>query len=89
MYRTRAILSRSWIQAIHKDRLFWKNLLKNKEIVFENGVQNIQAAAYNGARTVFVNFLQEFICCLQIVCCKDRGGGRKSYLVKAYPFFRK
>ena len=46
------ITSRSWIQAIHKDRIFWKNLLKNKEMVFENGVKNIQAAAYNGARTV-------------------------------------
>ena len=42
IYRTR----------IHKDKKFWKNLLKNKEIVFENGVRNIQAAAYNGARTV-------------------------------------
>ena len=52
-YRTRAIISRSWIQAIHKDRIFWKNLLKNKEMVFGNGVKNIQAAAYNGARTVF------------------------------------
>jgi len=52
-YCTRAIISRSWIQAIHKDRIFWKNLLKNKEIVFENGVKNIQAAAYNSARTVF------------------------------------
>ena len=29
-----------------------KKLLKNKEMVFENGVKNIQAAAYNGARTV-------------------------------------
>ena len=54
------IRSHSWIQAIHKDRIFWKNLLKNKEMVFENGVNNIQAAAYNGARTVLtlnpVNF---------------------------------
>ena len=46
------ITSRSWIQAIHKDRIFWKNLLKNKEMVFEIGVKNIQAAAYNGARMV-------------------------------------
>ena len=30
-----------------------KNLLKNKEMVFENGAKNIQAEAYNGARTVF------------------------------------
>ena len=37
---------------MHKDKIFWKNLLKNKELVFENGVKNIQAAAYNGARTV-------------------------------------
>ena len=44
------------MQAIHKDRIFWKKLLKNKEIVFENGVKNIQAAAYNanGACTVFI-----------------------------------
>jgi len=46
------ITSRSWIQAINKDRIFWKNLLKNKEIVFENGVKNIQAAGYNGVRTL-------------------------------------
>ena len=32
-----------------------KNLLKNKEMVFENGVKNIQAAAYNGARMVYQN----------------------------------
>ena len=31
-----------------------KNLLENKEMVFQNGVKNIQAAAYNGARTVIV-----------------------------------
>ena len=47
------IASRSWIQAIYKDRIYWKKLLKNKEMVFENGVKNIQAAAYNGARTVY------------------------------------
>ena len=55
------IASRSWIQAIHKDRIFLKNLLKNKKMVFENGLKNIQAAAYNGARTVdrfeFKNYL--------------------------------
>ena len=55
------IRSRSWIKAIHKDRIFWKNLLKNKEIVFGNGVKNIQAASYNGARTV---------CSLHIICVK-------------------
>ena len=64
-YRTRAIISRSWLQAaleykpyIIKDRIFLKNLLKNKEIVFENGVKDIQAAAYNGARTVVLFSLQ-------------------------------
>ena len=48
------IRSRSWIQAIHKDRIFWKKKhLKNKEMVFENGVKNIQATGYNGTRTVY------------------------------------
>ena len=32
-----------------------KKLVKNKEMVFENGVKNLQAAAYNGARTVYIN----------------------------------
>ena len=32
------------------DRIFWKNLLENKEMVFKNGVKNIQAVGYNGAR---------------------------------------
>ena len=44
-YRTRAIISQ-------KGRIFWKNLLNNKEMVLGNGVKNIQAAAYNGARMV-------------------------------------
>ena len=44
------ITSRSWIQAIHKDL---KKLLKNKALVFENGVKNIQASAYNDVRMVF------------------------------------
>ena len=30
-----------------------KNVLKNKEMDFKNGVKNIQVAAYNGARTVY------------------------------------
>ena len=56
-YHTHAIISRSWLQAAleykpYKDKKFLKNLLKNKEMVFENGVKNIQAADYNGARTV-------------------------------------
>ena len=43
------------------ERIFFKNLLKNKEIVFENGVKNIQAAAYNGARTVDKNVLLDLL----------------------------
>ena len=51
-------MSRSWLQAALEYKPYIrtefseKKLLKNKEIVFENGVENIQAAAYNGARTV-------------------------------------
>ena len=47
------VRSHFWIQAIHKGRIFYKNLLKNKEMVFGNGVKNIQASAYNGAHTVY------------------------------------
>ena len=43
-YRMGAIISRSWLQAIHKDRIFWKKLLKDKEMIFGNGVKNIQRA---------------------------------------------
>ena len=46
------IRNRSWILTIHKDRILWKNLLENKEMDFKNGVKNIPAAGYNGARTV-------------------------------------
>ena len=46
------ITNRSWILTIHKDKIFWKNLLENKEMVFKNRVKNIQAAAYNGFRTI-------------------------------------
>ena len=56
LYRTRAIITRSWILAKHKDRIFWKNLLENKEMVFKIGVKNVQAAAYNGAHTVIRKF---------------------------------
>ena len=51
--RIRAIITRSWILTIGKDRIFWKKLLENKEIDFKNGVENIQAAGNNGARMVF------------------------------------
>ena len=36
-----------------KDRMFWKKLLEHKEMDFKNGVINIQAEGYNGARTVY------------------------------------
>ena len=42
-----------WVLAIHKDRISWKKLLENKEMVFKNWVKAIQAAAYNGARTIY------------------------------------
>ena len=56
-YRTRhfnllLITNRSWILAIDNDRIFWKNLLENKEMVFKNEVKNIQTMGYNGARMV-------------------------------------
>ena len=37
---------------MHKDRIFPKNLLENKEMDIKNGVINIQTAGYNGAHTV-------------------------------------
>ena len=37
-----------------------KNLRKNKEMVFGNGVKNIQAAAYNGKRTVYQLLYENF-----------------------------
>ena len=46
------ITNRSWVLTIHKARIFWKNLLENKEMVFKNGVKSIQVAGYNGPCTV-------------------------------------
>jgi hypothetical protein len=46
------IRNRSWILTVHNDKIFWKNLLENKEMVLKNGVKNIQAVGYNGTRTV-------------------------------------
>ena len=40
------------VLTIHKDRIVWKNLLENKEMVFKNEVKNIQTMGYNGARMV-------------------------------------
>ena len=45
-------INRSWILTIDKDRIVWKNLLDNKEMVFKNGVKYIQAKGYDGVRTV-------------------------------------
>ena len=58
VYRTRAIITHSWLQTALeykpyiKTEFSKKNLLKNKELVFKNGVIIIQATGYNGARTV-------------------------------------
>ena len=57
VYRTRAIITRSWILTIHKDRIFWKNFLDNKEMFFKNRVKNIDAAAYNGACSTVHNIV--------------------------------
>ena len=61
VYHFRAIITRSGLETtldyqpyIHKDRIFWKKLLENKKMVFQNGVKSIQAATYNGARTVYL-----------------------------------
>ena len=35
------------------DRIFLKNALENKEMVFKKWVKNIQTEAYNGALTVY------------------------------------
>ena len=57
-YRTRAIITRSWLETALE---YWpyirtefseKNLLENKEMVSKKWVKNIQTAGYNGARTV-------------------------------------
>ena len=57
-YHTGVIISCSWLQAALEYKPYIrtefseKELLKNKEIIFENGVKRIQATAYNGACTV-------------------------------------
>ena len=45
-YHRGSIITRSWLQTAHeywpyisRDRIFWKNLLVNKEMVFKNGVK--------------------------------------------------
>ena len=53
-YRTRAIITRSWILTIHKARILWKKPLKKTFLAFKKWVKNIQTAGYNGAHTVIV-----------------------------------
>jgi hypothetical protein len=48
------ITNRCWILTIQKNRHFRKNLLEDKELVFKKGGKSIKAAAYNGARMVYV-----------------------------------
>ena len=43
------------------DKIFWKNLFENKEMDFKNGVKNIQAAGYNGARTVYWKYVLNYL----------------------------
>ena len=52
-YNPLLIRNRSRILTIHKDRIVWKEkFLENKEMVFQNGVKSIQAAACNGAHGI-------------------------------------
>ena len=45
-HNTLLITSCSWVLIIYKDRIYWKNLVENKEIVFKNGIISIQALCY-------------------------------------------
>ena len=44
----------AWCPSMSRSKIFLKNVLKNKEIVFKNGVQNKKATAYNCELTVFI-----------------------------------
>ena len=48
------IRNRSWILTIHKDRIFWKNLLEKMFFTFKMWLKNIQTSGYNGAGTVHI-----------------------------------
>ena len=50
----RFIRNSSWTLTIHKDRIFSKKLLENKEMDFKNQAMNIQAAGYSSACTVWL-----------------------------------
>ena len=49
----------SRILTIHKDRIFWKNLLENREMDFKNVVENIQTTGYDG-RCMLLRFSDKF-----------------------------
>ena len=40
---------------------FWKKIFEIKEMVFKNGVKNMKAAGYNGARMVFICFFHPHV----------------------------
>ena len=40
------IRNRSWILTIHKGRIFRKNVLKSKEMVYKNGLKNTSRCIY-------------------------------------------
>ena len=70
-YNPLLIRNRSWILTIHKDRIFWKNLLEKTFLTSKKWVKNIQTAGYNGARTVFhvklrINLLKHFLPALHL-----------------------
>jgi hypothetical protein len=52
-YNPLVIRNRSWILTIHKDRIFWKNLLEKTFLASKKWVKNIQTVGYNGASTVY------------------------------------
>ena len=52
--------NRSSILTLHNDRIFWKNLIENNELVFKNGIINIQYVGYNGARKDIGNIPSHF-----------------------------
>ena len=61
-YNPLLIRNRSWILTIHKARILRKKLLKKLFLDFKKWVKNMQTAGYNGARTVFILVLANFIC---------------------------
>ena len=87
-YRTRTTITRSCLETtleyqlyIFMPRIFWKN----KEMVFENGVSNIQATAYNGGFMVFYwnwrKIKYDFINILTPYCVVECSNCRGSFLL--------